>query len=55
MKQGEGNYKPRRTGELNKLVLVSKVSINREDASKIYLVVEREPQVIKINVKMRLN
>lgn len=34
---------------------MSKVSKTREDASKIYLVVEREPQVIKINVKMRLN
>lgn len=53
MQQGEG--KSKRLRELNKLVLVSRVSINREDASKIYLVVEREPQVIKINVKMKLN
>ena len=31
-----------------------KISVNTEDASKIYLVVKRESQTIKINVKMRL-
>lgn len=55
MKWEEGNYNPERMRELNKMVLMSKVSIHRKDASKIYLVVEREPWVIKINVKMKLN